>query len=362
MSGAVEAASQAPQRDGNPLNLDLWIEIFHKHLRPQVDLSASSAAELQYGCRFFAGALQPLLYRHINLRSFSRAIAFFTSVAQENPRLARSVRTLQFSFEMTPLGADTETEDLDDDTDSVQSRDVSPLETEFWTALNEGLPNLISLTTLSVSYDHNNKDFLRDLLRMGDLARILPASVIKLHLKPLPEEYHLHPEDLHMDGPWHTTSWRLQISQIPNIGQLIVTTPTYVVWPPTVDQVTTTVAEWTAQLRRSTSRLQEIVIKCGFGDEGGALEKWQESHEGEEMADGFGEDRFGVQMVWRLNDKEWNPVEIYETSDSNREEYFFGPEGQEYNLPWLFVDEKLHGEQWRQSQRDEPRMGYCAQY
>ncbi|KAJ7511053.1 hypothetical protein B0H11DRAFT_2214901 [Mycena galericulata] len=368
MSAVVEEASRAPKPWEDPLNPDLWHEIFHNHLRPELDLSAAALPALRSLSRTFALVVRPLMYRHVNLLSFPRAVAFFEIVA-ENLRLARSVRTLQFSFDMGPFNTDSDSdsdsdmEDIDNDANSLDSAPLRDLavETEFWSLLNKGLPNLICLTTLSISYDHAQHDFLHHFLRMGNLAQTLPASVAKVHLKPLPAEYLLHPKDLHMEGPWNTTSWRLQISQIPNIRQLLVTTPTYIVWPPTTDQLRLTIAAWTAQLRHSTSRLEEIVVYCGFGDESAAFGKWLEENEGAEIADEFAEENavVGAQMVWRPVDKEWVSVDILKTSDSNREEYFFGSEGQEYLLPWLFIDEEMYGEDWRLSQELEKGMMGC---
>lgn len=159
-----------------------------------------------------------------------------------------------------------------------------------------------------------------------------------------------------MAGPWDTTFWRLTISQIPHIRQLFVTTPLYVVWPPTQDQLELTMAEWTAQLRRPkvTSPLEEIIINSAFGDDTELLEQ-SGSVEGEaNVADVFHlqdvADGVGVQTVWRRKTRrEWEEVKVQAPSDSNREEYLFGPEDCNFLSPWLLVDEVAEAKEWREN-------------
>ncbi|KAJ7218165.1 hypothetical protein C8J57DRAFT_1254837 [Mycena rebaudengoi] len=77
------------------------------------------------------------------------------------------------------------------------------------------------------------------------------------------------PED---QGPWCSTWWRLTLAEVPHFAHLIITTPLYVVWPPTSQQMTKIFHQWTAQLRKakvaSSSSLRTITINCAFEDEG----------------------------------------------------------------------------------------------
>ncbi|KAJ7626335.1 hypothetical protein DFH06DRAFT_1142062 [Mycena polygramma] len=291
--------------------------------------------------------LQPAMYRHVNLRSFACAISFFTTVSgntDRHRRLAESVQTLQFSFDLdgdpdndeldsvpesdseeelsceedpaaqTDTQADPDEEDMDSDDEPVDFVDIPvpehPLVVEFWARFQEALPKLIQLDVFSVSFDHYDPFFLRRLLTYGNLADTLPSSVDKLHLKPLPSQYTLAEEDLVLDCfAWDLTPWRLDISLIPHIRSLFVTTPSYVVWPPTKRQLKFSMDSWTAQLRRgSNSDLREIVINSGFGDNGESIDWFErkklKQHPEFQLLDVFDRMRtlgggLGVQLVWR---------------------------------------------------------------
>ncbi|KAJ7883085.1 hypothetical protein B0H13DRAFT_1890598 [Mycena leptocephala] len=181
-----------------------------------------------------------------------------------------------------------------------------------------------------------------------------------MHLKPLPEDYDLEGEDLISTFAWNSAFWRLDISLIPHIRTLILTTPSYVIWPPTTSQFKLTIAEWTAQFRHKTeSQLNEIIINFAFNDEGVLVEKWAEET-GKEVGDVYEDKRavgggYGTQIVLCPNSKKkktWDSVTIFHSSKSNREEYFFGREGRDYMYPWLYLDEVKAAKKWRKSQSD----------
>ncbi|KAJ6462678.1 hypothetical protein C8R47DRAFT_1158280, partial [Mycena vitilis] len=353
-----------------PLNYDLWHEILRTHLRPGPDWHADALSETQLTCWEFCRILQPAMYHHVNLRSFACAISFFTTVSgntDRHRRLAESVQTLQFSFDLDgdpdddeldsvpesdseeelsceegPAGvrtdsrynsveadahdndadtqADTQDDDADDDVDMDSDDEpqdfvdipvpVHPVLVEFWARFQEALPKLIQLDVFSVCFDHYDPFFLRRLLTYGNLADTLPSSVDKLHLKPLPSQYTLADEDLMLECfAWDLTPWRLDISLIPHIHSLFVTTPSYVVWPPTKRQLKFSMDSWTAQLRcGSNSDLREIVINSGFGDNGESIDwflrKKLQRHPDFQLLDVFERMRtlgggLGVQLVWR---------------------------------------------------------------
>jgi hypothetical protein len=115
---------------------------------------------------------------------------------------------------------------------------------------------------------------------------------------------------------WNSSFWRLDISLIPHIRTLILTTPSYVIWPPTTSQFKRTIAEWTAQFRHKTdSQINEIVINFAFNDEGELVAKWVE--ETGKVADDVYEDKravgggYGTQIVLRPNAKKtWDSVSV----------------------------------------------------
>ncbi|KAJ6489150.1 hypothetical protein C8R47DRAFT_1125182, partial [Mycena vitilis] len=310
-----------------PLNYDLWHEILRTHLRPGPGWTADALNATQFTCWDFCRILQPAMYRHVNLRSFACAISFFTTVSgntDRQRRLAESVQTMQFSFD---LDGDPDNEDLDsvagsdceegssceededpaDQTETVADDDsddgpedfvdipvpAHPLVVEFWARFQDTLPKLIQLNVFSVCFDHYDPFFLRRLLTYGNLADTLPSSVNKLHLKPLPSQYTLAEEDLVLDCfAWDLTPWRLDISLIPHVRSLYVTTPSYVVWPPTKRQL----------------KFSEIVINSGFGDNGDTIDWFErkklKQHPEFQLLDVFDRMRtldggLGVQLVWR---------------------------------------------------------------
>lgn len=161
-------------------------------------------------------------------------------------------------------------------------------------------------------------------------------------------------------GPWTATNWCLDITLLPHIKQLIVTTPTYIVWPPTARQFDSAKNKWTAQLRRSpgVSVLQEIVIHSAFADEGDRIRSWEET--GGELPDVLDGRNLGADWVWRRESrKEWQMVS-HTAYFSNREEYFFGRSEGEYELGWLHIDAEAHGRGWRRSMRKE--QFYCPPF
>jgi hypothetical protein len=218
-----------------------------------------SLATVLYVSHEFRDIFQPVMYEHVSLFSFRRAISFFETVSEDcNAHLARSVQTLQFSFALNGDPAEATDNDTDDDTDDESGasdesgavdqelHDVAEIRREeraqeeeqmtvdsagdvntpadvdhsqtsspedsdnsyvfesdlsiqdgvvadFWAALQRAMPKLVNLTTLSISYAHDDPCFLR-FITHGWLESTLPPGLIKLHLKPLPHDYAMHPD------------------------------------------------------------------------------------------------------------------------------------------------------------------------
>ncbi|KAJ7730896.1 hypothetical protein DFH07DRAFT_969014 [Mycena maculata] len=349
------------------LSFDIWNLILTHALQRQdhyflVDPDQPDIANLQLVCFDFCAILRPLMYRHVNLCTLPAAKIFFATVVK-NEHLAEAVHTLQLSFDTDPSGVVCSDGDSEGSRSSEHS--MTAIESEvwstFWTSFRAALGKLIRLDVLSFSYEHSDLYFLQRLIEEGDLGRTLSSTVKRLHLKPIPDDYSLNMEDLLVVCAWDHTSWRAQISRIPHISQLLLTTPCYVVWPPTDEALQICMSEWTSQFRHPEccSQLKEIIVNSGFGDWGRHIEDF--INEGGDMpAEVFLEERgvggaIGTQVVWRrCVGKRWKLHEVSEPSNSNRQEYFFGrghdgPE--DYNIPWIYIDEEKHGKAWRKNER-----------
>ncbi|KAJ7486070.1 hypothetical protein B0H11DRAFT_1913803 [Mycena galericulata] len=304
------------------LTADIWDYLFHTHI-PVGKLSRFEVVQLQYVSKDFAMFFRPLMYHHVNLLSCSAASIFVTTLTKvqstlshvvPTPVLARCVLSLQISF------------NLEEDT---------PAHRTFWDLWGQLLPLLTSLKTLSICYSHDDADCLGRFIRSGRLSQHLPRAVKRLHFKPLCDEFfECSAEDSGSSNPWDSSDWRLSISLIPHIRQLIVTTPTYIVWPPTRERYNTVMNMWTAQLRRGhhTSQLDEIVIHCASGDEGESLNQWEG-----ELGYGIEGRHLGANWVWRKQDSgAWA--------------------NDEYSESWAYVDLKVSEREFRRSLKRERRQ------
>ncbi|KAJ7025911.1 hypothetical protein C8F04DRAFT_1268765 [Mycena alexandri] len=285
---------------------DILYYLLRTCIRPG-QTSEQTVLKLQFVCKDFCALVRSWIYAHINLRSFEDAIRFFSTVALHST-LAYSVRTMQLTFNMM----DCTLEELD------------PLEEN----LDMPFPPLTRLETLNLSFDHDDRLFLRRFLVLGNLETSLPSCVKKIHLKPLGPDYHLEddtgPLGIGKHGP-------ASLRVFPTLKPFFVTSPTYVVWPPTNDGLDAAIRAWTGSLSTS-SGLQEVVLNFAFGDEGEQIRALIEEDDDavpapfyEPIAEVGGS--VGLQLLWRRVGEEWQNVPINVASESNRAEYFFGPEG-----------------------------------
>lgn len=178
---------------------------------------------------------QPYVYRHANLRSTHDAFLFF-NILTSVPELKAVVVSLHLAF--IPKGSSLY-------------------------LLKEHLPQLAALTFLSFAYSNVDADPLGTLVNDLLLRDMLPAGVHTLHLRSSCHD----PSPSH---PWLSALWGSHIASIPSsITTFILTTPEYIIWPPTTSQLESTVSEWTGALSSNGgSRLRRIFINSGFGDAG----------------------------------------------------------------------------------------------
>ncbi|KAJ7161783.1 hypothetical protein C8R43DRAFT_1123501 [Mycena crocata] len=346
------------------------------------ELSATDLLALQRVSPLFYRIFRPYTYRYVNLRTPSDAIAFFSIV--KSPRydiLAEAVRSLQLSFNMDPETYEDPGPEIKADLGLWAFQEMNALDWEaFWIHFREGLPKLSLLSTLSLSFSHDDDNILGRLVENGDLIHSLPSSVMKLHLKPVPEEYHhvelvrhflrflflflTRMQELAGEGPWDHPSWRSYLAQIPHIKEFFVTSPMYIVWPPTQDNLDRDIKYWTRALRRADvavpSSLRRIILNCGFGDEGASLETWNEAEEEDQVAEAYEDDksdghRFLCQLVWERKGKGgktvWKELDVYFPSHSLREEYLFGEVGREFLFPWIHIDLEKEAKSFRLGQK-----------
>ncbi|KAJ7708449.1 hypothetical protein B0H16DRAFT_1823324 [Mycena metata] len=445
----AQPLSAPPVSDtGDPfLPYDVLHSIFHEH-KGAYFLAPEDMVKMQLVSRGFSEIFRPLIYRHVNMRSFEAAMTFFKTISSQ-PRLAASVRTLQLTFNVNSMAdavdsdtfsdSDTSSDDCppctffvpagrthlrdnsrsteivipytiveddvpdenpyttaeggssssatDDPTNEAPHADPvfeegSPWAVEFWEGFRSSLPLLVNLQTLNLSFDHRDRFFIRRFMEFGDLPHKLPPSVCTLHLKPLPGDYHFRNDQDLLSNTyfWDDEQWPYELRHIPHIHRFVLTTPTYVIWPPDNETYTDHLHGWTGRIRHTNSQLREIVLNFGFGDEGAVarteidkdLEALGESlstvvelklfNKGPKgVAPPFFYSRpiggsVGTQVVWhqfgpRKARKTWSETAISASKhQTDRSEYFFGWEGQDYLYPWLLIDPEEQAGQFYRSQ------------
>ncbi|KAJ7254004.1 hypothetical protein B0H12DRAFT_1071277 [Mycena haematopus] len=344
----MSIAATAPQPASVPLDV---LETILKEYLNIWAFSAADITELCHSSLFFRYLFQPFMYRHVNMRTISNALSFFHTVGTR-PDLAKGIETLQFSFNTNP--------GPNPPSDEAQL---------FWSLLRGALPSLSNLETLSLCYSREDWDFLDRYMESGDLSHILPANIGILHFKPLPSE----DSDKDLDepdenGPWQSNTWSFNISRLPHIHTLIVSTPTYLLWPSEDENHDLQLSRWTSQWRsdirfgRSPSNLSTIVLNYGYGDLGGRMFS-DDSDDDMDDPDIFTlrtvmVDNSGIQIVWQRDETNgWEVKEIGGPSGSDRTEYFFGSYRDEYSRPWLHVNERQVARSWRREQR---QVRFCG--
>ncbi|KAJ7764294.1 hypothetical protein B0H16DRAFT_1799721 [Mycena metata] len=337
--------------DEAPVDLDVLREIL------TIPYERKDITSLVRVCKLFDLLLRHHMYRHVNLRTLRDAIGFFRAVVNStNCALPLATISLQISFNLA-----------DDDTGDAAAW------AGFWQLFKQALIRLSNLKTFTLCYSLGDNAFLDRFITKGELREHFPRSVEKLHLRPLPEEEDLF--DLPHDplrlfqsfnrsdtpnvvvlGPWHEDTWAESLARIPRVVQLIVTTPTHLIWPPTVRHHDHELARWTANLWGDTT-LHTIVLNYGYGDGGGSIDDWNQ----EELNSSWRPEMFwqrnivggtGMQNVWTRMSTIWARKVVTEPSNSTREEYFFnteekeGEDGTTYLRGWTHINENEHRQEW----------------
>ncbi|KAK7021551.1 hypothetical protein R3P38DRAFT_1127485 [Favolaschia claudopus] len=388
---------------------DIWHRILSEEEELTIyDIPAANLLPLSMSCHYLQDLLQVYLYRHVNLRTVEKALAFFDTLltpAHNYHDLAAEVLTLQFSFT----------------THDESSSEGGPIWDLFWDQLASVMRLMSALKTLNICYSLHDDDCLHRFIMESNLQDCVPASLETVHLKPLPGTEFGSLTRIHSVGPWNGSSWPVSISLIPTITTLIVTSPTYILWPLTAEQLLAERNRWTAQFRhhghRANVNLSTILLNFGTVDEGNGYEQAEqglhssdedredddgdgdegEDEEGdeeeEEDGDGGGEEEeggegeeeedsdsddsdavdvpavfepkgiidghlYGIQFAWtKEEDDTWEETTRHHVDE--REAYFFGPSGGDkvYDLPFFHVDEEGESESEAGDDSFRPRRG-----
>lgn len=144
--------------------------------------------------------------------------------------------------------------------------------------------------------------------------------------------------------PWaHVERWAECLAAFNKIPLLIVTTPTYVFWPPNSAACQKTIERWTSLLPLNSPL--HIEINSGYEDEGAQASEYEEKHGPVE----FDTDS-GVKLTIAANDTKWEVVPCCTHSDE-RHYYFFTSWGYSMEDTWMFEEDESEDAQKRFEER-----------
>ncbi|KAJ7601763.1 hypothetical protein DFH06DRAFT_1489142 [Mycena polygramma] len=235
----------------------------------------------------FRCALQPFLFRHVNLRGFNEVIQLFEIFQRARAfkvavHLASGIHTLQISIDLDPAAHNTS-----DSTDGESEASLTSAGTEDESGTSSGnldnfsrillgwLPLMTQLHTLILCFDEEDADFLVRFLDEAPLQGMV--TLRKLHCLSL----RLNVDDLdryadgHDGGPWDADVWSMTLChpQLSCLEYLIISTPTMPFWPPTWDQARKLHRRWFDDLP-ACSNLSTFVLHCGYADDRCRLEEY----------------------------------------------------------------------------------------
>ncbi|KAJ7147891.1 hypothetical protein C8R43DRAFT_952909 [Mycena crocata] len=211
-------------------------------------------AALADSCKFLRGVYQHQMFQYVNLKSAAKAVSFFRTLSLRQDLLPH-VQLIYCSF--------------------ILPNDNALLQECFCSQVSL-MPNLHQL---SLTYSARDDEAL---YRIVEFLGPLPERMHTLHLRPLPSHGAYQPgmaEAFAPNPPWKCNTWPLHLARIPSpISSFVLSTPSYVFWPPTDPILARVFRSWTVQLRAqerhgssSCSSLQKITINSGYGDSGRRL-------------------------------------------------------------------------------------------
>ncbi|KAJ7437072.1 hypothetical protein B0H11DRAFT_1936185 [Mycena galericulata] len=237
LGGEVVENGVIVKREAIHIYEDIWRLLFQEY----IDVCQLPAPVIQTMQSISTGTkevLQPYLYRHIHLRR-ARDVHLFFATLDLRGDLGTHLTSIHLAF--------------------------IPTDSKVWILLRTHMPGLGQLSFISFAYSGNESDPLGYIL--AKLGRFLPAALQTLHLRSS-----CNPEDVMASGstPWTTKTWCGNLAQIPSpITTFILTTPDYVVWPPTTEKLNKTRDAWTFGLSSHPgTSLRRIFVNSGFVDGG----------------------------------------------------------------------------------------------
>jgi len=242
--------------------------------------------------QLFYNSLAQFFYRNVNLLSFERAVNFLKCL-DSHTHFRTYIQVLRISFDLSSL-------------DRPQ---------DFWCLWSTHASSMTSLRCLGICFTHTDSQPLGRFFHLGGGATCFPSSLVQLHLLPIQLEYREEdysdeysdedteeggsdsdreeggsdnedadddsasdgqPDDFSDQdstaadwtekkdfGPWESPSWSITLALFPQIHFLIVTTPRYLIWPPTEDVFAAVRQRWTRSLSER-HQLSKIIIHWGY--------------------------------------------------------------------------------------------------
>ncbi|KAJ7775047.1 hypothetical protein B0H16DRAFT_1509374, partial [Mycena metata] len=313
---------------------DIWNTLCNEYIEPAF-LSRKDILGLQLLNKIWLEEFRPLIYEHINLRTYADAelLVLYTLPCRE--WLLEHIKTLSIGFPI-PL-SDTA---------------ITPL----WTILRSQLPRMTRLQRVIVAFTHRDKEPLGRILDLLLQNVPLPPSLTLLHLR---SSCQLIQEEKTLDGrPWLSERWPFDVAAIPSpITNFILSTPHYAFWPPTATQHNTMLQAWTRECRegslghRAYTAISTITVNHGYINDGrlAAFSKRiakqnRARPKGTDPREGLGVDMEhanvemegfkGVRLDWKsLGEGKWRSMEcawLYPGGDYE----MFGGEREEWKLGW----------------------------
>ncbi|KAJ7022641.1 hypothetical protein C8F04DRAFT_1272456 [Mycena alexandri] len=325
---------------------DVWTLLSENYIDTRT-MERQDLMNLQYICRNWLHQYRPLIYERINLRTYKDAEILFRLTLPNNKHLLPHIKLLSFGF---PLPQD-DTADM-------------PL----WTAFRTELHDMINLAIIIVSFTHKDPEPLGQANRLLLHGLELPKTLDLLHLRSSAEFFE---DEIQLGDyrPWEGETWRLDLALIPApIKQFVLSTPHYVIWPPTDNQIDLTLNKWTAQWRKGylpavRPTLDLITINQGYIDDGSDMGRCAEysdfifkhdlRHSHEALENALSEDmgnscdmegREGFRLMWEQNkDGKWERTDLAWVFAPGAYQAFGGLNDEcdlawIHTRPWLVID------------------------
>lgn len=131
----------------------------------------------------------------------------------------------------------------------------------WWTLFRSALPEMSSLVTFCFAYSHEQEDSIEQYARVAR-DDLFSDKLENLIIRPKESE---SGEALLLEPPWSHPSLGEHLSWWKKVDTIIIESPAFVIWPPTLQRFKQLKDDITPQL--ADCRVSEILIICAFGEE-----------------------------------------------------------------------------------------------